>query len=91
MKAITMITSRVIASMIGVRLFLMAFFLVFIAIDGIPTFDVVTNVVGMGGIAIGVIPLFLNRKKIWRPAMEGTRRTSCCFRGIQLTNVTETT
>jgi hypothetical protein len=25
----------------------------------------VTNVVGMGGIAIGVIPLFLNRRSIW--------------------------
>jgi amino acid transporter len=41
-------------------------FLFFIALYSIPTFDVVTNVVGMGGIAIGAIPLFLNRKKIWR-------------------------
>ena len=39
-------------------------FLFFIAIYSIPTFDTVTNVVGMGGIAIGVIPLFLNRKTI---------------------------
>jgi amino acid transporter len=43
-------------------------FLFFIALYSIPTFDVVTNVVGMGGIAIGVIPLFLNRRKIWRVA-----------------------
>jgi hypothetical protein len=28
----------------------------------------VTNLVGMGGIAIGAIPLFLNRKKIWKVA-----------------------
>jgi hypothetical protein len=44
-------------------------FLFFIALYSIPTFDVVTNIVGMGGIAIGVIPLFLNRRQIWaRPA-----------------------
>ena len=43
-------------------------FLFFIALYSIPTFDAVTNVVGMGGIAIGVIPLFLNRRKIWRVA-----------------------
>lgn len=41
-------------------------FLFFIALYSIPTFDVVTNVVGMGGIAIGAIPLYLNRKSIWR-------------------------
>ena len=40
-------------------------FLFFIALYSIPTFDWVTNMVGMGGIAIGVIPLLLNRKKIW--------------------------
>lgn len=39
-------------------------FMFFIAVDSIPTFDLVTNVVGMGGIAIGAVPLFLNRKKI---------------------------
>ena len=45
-------------------------FLFFIALYSIPTFDLVTNIVGMGGIAIGVVPLFLNRKTIWgaRPA-----------------------
>jgi amino acid transporter len=41
-------------------------FLFFIAIYSIPTFDWVTNVVGLGGIAIGAIPLFLNRKNIWK-------------------------
>lgn len=44
-------------------------FLFFIALYSIPTFDVVTNVVGLGGIALGAIPLFLNRKQIWRPAL----------------------
>jgi hypothetical protein len=38
-------------------------FLFFIALYSIPTFDAVTNVVGMGGIAIGLVPLVLNR---WR-------------------------
>jgi amino acid transporter len=45
-------------------------FLFFIALYSIPTFDTVTNVVGMGGIAIGAVPLFLNRKKIWRSLPE---------------------
>jgi amino acid transporter len=40
-------------------------FLFFIALYSIPSFDWVTNVVGMGGIAIGIIPLLLNRKNIW--------------------------
>ncbi|AJC22376.1 APC family permease [Pandoraea pulmonicola] len=39
-------------------------FLFFIALYSIPTFDWVTNIVGMGGIAIGAIPLLLNRKRI---------------------------
>ena len=42
-------------------------FLFFISIYSIPTFDTVTNIVGMGGIAVGIIPLFLNRKRIWAP------------------------
>lgn len=41
-------------------------FLFFIALYSIPSFDWVTNLVGMGGIAIGAIPLWLNRKMIWR-------------------------
>jgi amino acid transporter len=42
-----------------------ALFLIFIALYSIPTFDVVTNVMGLGGIALGAIPLMLNirRKK----------------------------
>ncbi|WP_017234480.1 APC family permease [Pandoraea sp. B-6] len=40
-------------------------FLFFIAVYSIPTFDWATNVVGMGGIVIGIGPLLLNRKKIW--------------------------
>jgi len=38
-----------------------ASFLTFIAIYSIPTFDMTTNVVGLGGIAIGVVPWALNR------------------------------
>lgn len=41
-------------------------FLFFIALYSIPTFDLVTNIVGIGGIAIGALPLLLNRKAIWR-------------------------
>jgi amino acid transporter len=40
-----------------------ALFLAFVAIYSIPTFDTVTNVIGIGGIAIGLVPMFLNR---WR-------------------------
>lgn len=40
-------------------------FLFFIAVYSIPTFDWATNVVGMGGIVIGIVPLLMNRKKIW--------------------------
>jgi amino acid transporter len=40
-------------------------FLFFVALYSIPTFDVVTNVVGLGGIAIGAIPLMANRKGIF--------------------------
>lgn len=42
-----------------------ALFLIFVAIYSIPTFDHVTNIIGLGGIATGLIPLFLNR---WRLA-----------------------
>jgi len=52
-----------------IQLFLLLFlwpaasasFLVFIAIYSVPTFDVVTVLIGMGGIAVGVVPLLLNR------------------------------
>jgi amino acid transporter len=38
-------------------------FLIFIALFSIPTFDLVTNLVGLGGIAIGIIPLMLNYRR----------------------------
>ena len=41
-----------------------AAFLFFIAAYSIPTFDLTTNVVGIGGIGIGVVPLLLNRKRL---------------------------
>jgi amino acid transporter len=41
-----------------------ACFLIFIAIYSVPTFDTTTNIVGIGGIAIGVVPLLLNRMRI---------------------------
>jgi amino acid transporter len=37
-----------------------ALFLIFIAFYSIPTFDLVTNVVGIGGIVVGIIPLLMN-------------------------------
>ena len=40
-----------------------AAFLFFIALYSIPTFDLVTNLAGLGGIAIGVVPLLLNRRR----------------------------
>jgi amino acid transporter len=40
-----------------------ASFLLSIALYSIPTFDLVTNLVGLGGIAIGVVPLLLNRRR----------------------------
>ena len=42
---------------------LSALFLVFIALYSIPTFDLLTNVVGIGGIGIGVIPFALNLRR----------------------------
>jgi len=44
---------------------LAALFMVFIALYSIPTFDWITNVMGIGGIVIGFVPLFLGR---WRKA-----------------------
>lgn len=41
---------------------LSAAFLFYIAVYSIPAFDITTNVVGLGGLAIGVVPLLLNRK-----------------------------
>ena len=38
-----------------------ALFLAFVAIYSIPSFDIVTNAIGLGGIAVGLVPLFINR------------------------------
>lgn len=43
---------------------LSAVFLFFIAAYSIPTFDLTTNVVGLGGLVIGIVPLLLNRKRL---------------------------
>jgi amino acid transporter len=40
-----------------------AAFLFFIAAYSIPTFDLTTNIVGIGGVAIGIVPLLLNRQR----------------------------
>lgn len=40
-----------------------ALFMVFIALYSIPTFDAITNVMGIGGILIGFIPLYLGRSR----------------------------
>ncbi len=42
---------------------LSALFMVFIAVYSIPTFDVITNIMGIGGILFGFVPLFLGS---WR-------------------------
>ncbi len=42
---------------------LSAVFLGFIAMYGIPTFDLTANVVGLCGIAIGLVPMWLNRNR----------------------------
>lgn len=46
---------------------LSALFMVFIAIYSVPTFDLLTNVLGVGGLLIGFIPLFLNRWLMRQP------------------------
>lgn len=40
-----------------------AAFLIFIAVYSIPTFDMPTIIVGLGGIVVGIIPLMLNRMR----------------------------
>ncbi|MDA8131254.1 MAG: APC family permease [Elusimicrobia bacterium] len=42
---------------------LSAAFLFFIAVYSIPTFDALTNLLGIGGIAAGALPYFLNRRR----------------------------
>ena len=44
---------------------LSSLFLIFIAGFSIHTFDLVTNIVGLGGIAIGIIPFLLNRRSYY--------------------------
>ena len=39
-------------------------FMIFIAVYSIPTFDTVTNIIGIGGILIGFIPLMLGRMRV---------------------------
>jgi len=41
-----------------------AVFLVFVAIYSIPTFDLATNLIGLGGILLGIVPLFMNRRRV---------------------------
>lgn len=43
--------------------FISATFLFFIAIYSIPTFDTVTTIMGIGGIAVGIVPYLLNRRR----------------------------
>jgi amino acid transporter len=43
---------------------LSAAFLFFIAAYSIPTFDLTTNIVGLGGLVLGLVPLFLNRSRL---------------------------
>lgn len=45
-------------------------FLFYIAAYCIPTFDLTTNVVGLGGIIIGIVPLLLNRRRLICNSME---------------------
>jgi len=42
---------------------LSACFLVFVACYSIPTFDLITVLIGIGGIAVGVVPMLLNRHR----------------------------
>jgi hypothetical protein len=41
-----------------------ALFLGFVAIYSIPTFDLATNLIGLGGILLGIVPLFMNRRRL---------------------------
>jgi hypothetical protein len=43
-----------------------AVFLAYVAVDGIPTSDVVSHMMGIGGIVVGLVPLFLNRLRMKR-------------------------
>lgn len=64
----------------GLSLFLWpaasATFLVFIALYSIPTFDMVTTLVGLGGIAVGLVPYLLNRQRESHRARKASLGTS---------------
>lgn len=47
---------------------LAALFMVFIALYSVPTFDLVTNILGVGGLALGCIPLLLRGSRRAAPA-----------------------
>jgi amino acid transporter len=49
-----------------------ALFLVFVALYSIPTFDLATTLIGLGGILLGVVPLFMNRRRLAVGAPENT-------------------
>ena len=57
---------------VGKFLFLLAWpllgagFCIFIAAYSVPTFDLTTNVVGIGSIAIGIVPYLSNRSSMTR-------------------------
>lgn len=51
--------------------FFAAIFMVFIAVYSIPTFDVIANVLGVGGLVIGFIPLFLGGRRRSLPEKSG--------------------
>lgn len=42
---------------------LSALFMVFVAVYSIPTFDRVTNILGIGGLLFGIVPLLLGRRR----------------------------
>jgi hypothetical protein len=40
--------------------------MVFIAIYSMQTFDLLTNIIGLGGLVLGFVPLYLNRMRfLW--------------------------
>jgi amino acid transporter len=59
---------------VGKFLFLLAWpllgagFCIFIAAYSVPTFDLTTNVVGIGSIAIGIVPYLSNRSRVFEAA-----------------------
>jgi hypothetical protein len=41
-------------------------FCLFIAIYNLPTYDLMTNLIGVGGIAIGIVPYLQSRSRLGR-------------------------